>query len=312
MRLYGGIKRGYPLVSRYAESIAIFAQLVRPYTLVAPLIAGILGGLLPIVYVTRAYPTGFVLSNWFTFLLLVLVLMCVQAGGQVINQVADVEIDRINKPYRPLPQGKISLRTAFIIGVLLEVICLISAFLINIIVFTLSTIGVWLSIFYSLEPIRAKKRGWLLAIMWQAVARGFLPFLITWSVFGDIHEPLPWLLGIVGFLWVLAFQGTKDFADYEGDLKFNISTIVTTFGFIKATRIILWLGILPVWVSGLLVLLDRRFIFVPAFLAFMYLVTSVSLAKNVTIEEFENNMAWLLFYLGLGLLYVITFLSLIV
>jgi geranylgeranylglycerol-phosphate geranylgeranyltransferase len=41
-----------------------------------------------------------------------LVVSLVAAGGYSINDVYDLEIDRINKPDRPLPSGAISLRRA--------------------------------------------------------------------------------------------------------------------------------------------------------------------------------------------------------
>lgn len=36
----------------------------------------------------------------------------ITAGGNVLNDVADVEVDRLNKPHRPLPSGAVSRRSA--------------------------------------------------------------------------------------------------------------------------------------------------------------------------------------------------------
>jgi len=43
-------------------------------------------------------------------LLLAVVVVLVTAAGNVINDVYDIEIDRINRPERPIPSGEISLR----------------------------------------------------------------------------------------------------------------------------------------------------------------------------------------------------------
>jgi geranylgeranylglycerol-phosphate geranylgeranyltransferase len=43
----------------------------------------------------------------------------ITAGGNVINDVCDVEIDRINKPRRPLPSGRVGRRSAAALGVIL-------------------------------------------------------------------------------------------------------------------------------------------------------------------------------------------------
>lgn len=54
--------------------------------------------------------TGYVASSMWKIdptelILAVLVVALVDAGGNAINDVYDVEIDRINKPDRPIPRG---------------------------------------------------------------------------------------------------------------------------------------------------------------------------------------------------------------
>ena len=46
----------------------------------------------------------------------------VAAGANTINDYFDVEIDRHNKPYRPLPAGKVSLKSAFVFSLSLLVL----------------------------------------------------------------------------------------------------------------------------------------------------------------------------------------------
>lgn len=310
--LYGGIRKGYPILRKYSRLVANYAQLIRPFTLVAPIVVGIVGTLLPIVYELGYFPAGFVLDHIATFIYIVLVLVCVQAGGQVINQVTDIEIDMINKPYRPLIKEKgISKTVAAVLGFVLVLSSVIFAYLLNPTCFALSIIGALLAIYYSVEPIRAKRRNWRISLAWQAAARGFLPFLMTWSIFGNLGERLPWLLAICGFLWVLAFQGTKDFADYIGDYKFNIRTIVVVYGYKGAREKISWLGLLAVWST--LILWDISFCFalLTLVLAIFRKAIMYSLSKSIEIEKFENNLAWMLFYIGLGFLYIITFVILL-
>lgn len=310
MRLYGGIKEGYPILRKYSQKLAILGQLIRPATLIAPFIAGLFGVMLPIVYELHYFPLGFIASHFKLVTLVIIALMGVQGVGQVVNQICDVEIDKINKPYRPLVRGDISVREAWSVALFLIAMTLVSSYLINLPVFSLMLIGLFLAIFYSLEPIRVKKRHWFLGLTWQALARGFLPFLIVWGVFGKFKSMFVWWLAFLGFSWVLAFQGTKDFSDYEGDRKFNISTIVTRFGYDGAIEFITYMGLLPIIISTIIAFLfTKTFLLVSLILALLYMTIIYSLVNNVSLEKFENNLAWLLFYFGLGTIYITSTIS---
>jgi len=53
------------------------------------------------------------------FLLLLATSVCLYLAGMVLNDLFDVEIDRKERPQRPLPSGRISLRSAAVLGYLL-------------------------------------------------------------------------------------------------------------------------------------------------------------------------------------------------
>ncbi len=52
---------------------------------------------------------------------LVLASACTYAGGIALNDVFDAEVDRVERPSRPIPSGRISRRTAAILGTVLMV-----------------------------------------------------------------------------------------------------------------------------------------------------------------------------------------------
>jgi len=56
-----------------------------------------------------------------TFLLLCLASACLYCGGMVFNDVFDVEQDKHERPFRPIPSGRVSRTTAAILGGLLLV-----------------------------------------------------------------------------------------------------------------------------------------------------------------------------------------------
>lgn len=63
-----------------------------------------------------AMASGALPDRWLAFVLLLLASGCLYAAGMVWNDYFDFEQDRRERPFRPLPSGKISCRTAFLLG----------------------------------------------------------------------------------------------------------------------------------------------------------------------------------------------------
>ncbi len=81
-------------------SASAFIRITRPHNAVVAGLTALIGYL--IATGTLTPPS----------LLLAVVVALITAGGNVINDVFDVEIDRINRPERPIPAGEISLAGA--------------------------------------------------------------------------------------------------------------------------------------------------------------------------------------------------------
>jgi 4-hydroxybenzoate polyprenyltransferase len=101
-----------------------FLQLMRPaniVTSVADVLAGIaISGffLAPSFGSTQIWPV----------LLLCLSTIGLYGGGVVFNDVFDAELDRIERPERPIPSGIVSIREATLLGIVLLLIGVASAF----------------------------------------------------------------------------------------------------------------------------------------------------------------------------------------
>ena len=65
-------------------------------------------------------------------ILLVISTACLYGGGIVFNDVFDIKKDRINRPERVIPSGKLSLQEAKNIGITLFVIGIIAAFFVSV------------------------------------------------------------------------------------------------------------------------------------------------------------------------------------
>jgi 4-hydroxybenzoate polyprenyltransferase len=164
------------------------------------------------------------------------------AASNVLNQVHDVPLDRINKPMRPIPSGRIAAERARACAFVLYGIAIALGFLVTpgggpevgwIVVFTSA-----LTWAYSAPPLRARNSWWLGPLV-IAVPRGLLLKVAGWgSVASVLADREPWILGSVFFAYVLGAAPTKDFGDVEGDLAGGSTSLPIRFGARRAARIV--------------------------------------------------------------------------
>ena len=227
--------------AKYAPKVRGVIDLFRPFTLLAPLIGGCAAALMALAidplpkFEGRFIVDGAFLSPTFSweypfiyweFPLLELItgvsaLMLVNAGSNILNQVYDLKIDKINKPYRPIPAKVITKDEARTVAWVVYLLTLwraatvsSGAFLFLILIIMLITI------FYSIPPVRLKKRLFISNIS-IAFARGVLGFVAGWCIFGNPFNQTPWLIGLVMSIYLFGAVTTKDFTDIEGDKKWS-------------------------------------------------------------------------------------------
>lgn len=202
-----------------------FLDLVRPFTLLAPAV-GILaasamagGGLRPIAFVCA------------------LAAALLNGAANAANQCFDVEIDRINKPGRPLPSGRMGLRPAAAFSAFLYAGSLSLSFCVNRDVFLIFLFSAFLTFLYSAPPLRFKQHV-LTANLTLAVTRGCLLIVAGWACVGSVWAPTPWFIGLVFGLYILGAASTKDFADIRGDRAFGIRTLPILVGVRRSALLI--------------------------------------------------------------------------
>ena len=284
------LEKGYPFLQRRFGKLTAYIQLVRPFTLLAPLVAGVLG-VLSTVQIT--------FQTVYTAIYVGITLALAQATGQIINQYADFRIDKMTKPYRPIPSGLISAEEALGIAWLLAIFSIARAFTIDTMFGLTIIVLIFFAVFYSLSPFSPRKIHSLLNVGWMAVSRGFIPILAVWSIYGDWTRALPYAL--LAFVWVLGFQGAKDVDDSEADWTFGIKTVVNSSGVEGLRALMFSCGIIY---FGLCALFELYL------LCILLLVGGLSiygLTKKSKVTE--NNIGWLLFYAGLALLYLLMFIN---
>lgn len=89
---------------RTSASLLDALQLCRPFTMLAPMVGVLAGAGAAIGASGTALSTALVLRIGMGAVMAGVL----NAASNALNQVFDIEVDRINKPKRPLPSGRMS------------------------------------------------------------------------------------------------------------------------------------------------------------------------------------------------------------
>jgi 4-hydroxybenzoate polyprenyltransferase len=216
-------------------SAATVWRFSRPATLAAP-ITGVAGGA---VAASAGWPED---STALALALISALLLTGASNG--LNQIADLETDRINRPERPLPSGALTRRAAWILVLLMLVAALPLAALVNLPYCACVLLTVPLTCAYSFPPLRTKRIPYL-ANATIATPRGLLLVLAGWAVGGGFLRQEAWVLGALAWLYIFGAASTKDFADVEGDRATGCLTLPILLGPRRAARFVAPFLVLP-------------------------------------------------------------------
>src|SRR5215470_9131679 len=114
-----------------ASKLSLYSQLARPFTLLPPLLGIVSGAICAFGSVHNPDPSRQLTAS--VVLTVVLGSVCaslMNAASNAINQIYDLEIDRLNKPNRPLVTGALSLREGWIFSWILYALALIPTWLV--------------------------------------------------------------------------------------------------------------------------------------------------------------------------------------
>ncbi|MDD5109013.1 MAG: UbiA family prenyltransferase [Candidatus Omnitrophica bacterium] len=213
--------------------LKVYVELVRPFTLIAPMVGFLLGA----VIAAGTMPN-------LTCLLGALSAAILNGASNVINQYFDLEIDKINKPFRPLASGRISKREIINFSFILYFSALFLSSLVNLKLFFIILITAIISFYYSVPHLRAKRYPFL-SNLFIALPRGMLLIVAGWSVSKLVFNIQPWFIGLIFALYLAGAATTKDFSDIKGDGKFGIKTLPVLYGVKRATQMITLFFYLP-------------------------------------------------------------------
>ena len=220
------------------SAIRNYVDLARPFTLVAPALGFVSGALTAVGAAPREVWSP---SIMIAPLLGSAMAALLNAGNNALNQIYDLEIDRVNKPKRPLPSGRLSIAQVWVFTTITYALALALAWLVapggRHECFWLVAAAVVFTYIYSVPPLRSKRLG-IWANITIAIPRGVLLKVAGWSSVKTIAGIEPWYIGAIFGLFLLGATTTKDFADMDGDRRGGCRTLPIQYGVQRAAWMI--------------------------------------------------------------------------
>ncbi len=245
------------------SKLQLYTQLARPFTLLPPLLGIISGAICAFGSVHNPDPQArLTLSVILTVALGSLCASFMNAASNAINQIYDLEIDRVNKPNRPLVTGALSVREVWVFSWVFYALALIPTWLVVVYpyetfaakltaplsyhqTFFIYLVGLLFTFIYSAPELgRTKSRG-MLANYTIAIPRGCLLKVAGWAMVAHIWHTEPWFIGAIFAFFLIGAASTKDFADIEGDRAGGCKTLPILYGVEKSAWIISPFFVLP-------------------------------------------------------------------
>jgi geranylgeranylglycerol-phosphate geranylgeranyltransferase len=233
-----------------------YNQLARPFTLLPPLLGIISGAICAFGSAHNPDPN----REWTSSVIWTIVLgsLCasfLNVASNAINQIYDLEIDRVNKPNRPLVTGELSMEDAWGFTFFTYIIAILPTWLVVAYpfetwgeklrapiqfheTFFIYIAGLIFTLAYSVPWLgRTKARG-MLANFTIAIPRGCLLKVAGWAMVAHVTHWEPWFIGGIFLLFLIGASSTKDFADIDGDRAGGCKTLPILHGPKKAAWII--------------------------------------------------------------------------
>jgi len=300
------------------KNLTTFIHFSRPHT--------IIGSTLSIVVLWLMANRNWNETNQITILLLTLVagITCnIFIVG--LNQIIDIDLDRINKPKLPLPRGTLSMQSAKNIVFASLVLSIFFGFLAGNILGGLIIVINLIGIAYSVPPIQLKKHH-LPAALSITVVRGilvnfgmYIHFAVTGgmengslqTLFTNLPEDI-WILTIFIVAFSIAIAWFKDLPDTIGDARYKFRTLAVVYSpkvaLFSGSAFVIFAYITAIHWAKISEIPFLFYYHIIALLLFIANLTFVSLKKGKTVTRFYL-IFWIFFfaeYISFGIFSLIT------
>ena len=207
-----------------------YIQLTRPINLLIAFVSIFMGGFItgsiqPLARLLYACLSGTLIA----------------AGANAVNDFYDLDIDRINKPKRPLPSGRVSPKHAHVFSILLFIAGIVFSVFIHMAGVIIATSS---SVLLYLYSFRLKR-----TVLWGNITVATITgmaFVYGGMAVGRTREAM--VVGVFAFFYHGAREIIKDVEDMEGDQAQGISTLPIRYG---VKRALVWITIALIILIGL-------------------------------------------------------------
>jgi geranylgeranylglycerol-phosphate geranylgeranyltransferase len=207
-------------------------------------------------------------------------------AGNVINDYFDHKIDAINRPNRPIPSGRISLKNAWIYTILLFSIAIILGTLVSILVN--SYLPVLIVIFNSILMYY-----YAYSLKSSVLIGNIIIAFLTAScfIFGGVILniiEISFYLSFFAFFMTLAREITKDMEDVKGDKLEGIKTLPIKYG-MRVSSILTAIFIIFTSILSPILYLNGIFSIYYLFPLFIAIILFFSASYKILVNQDQKN-----------------------
>ncbi len=166
------------------------------------------------------------IPNLLVLTVFVLGVILTRAAGCVINDIADRKVDGkvARTKTRPLPTGRISLRAAVLLFIVLISAAFALVCLLNTMTILLSMVAVLLATLY---PFTKRWTHWPQLVLGAAFSWG-IP--MAFAAETNHVPPIAWLMFATTVLWTITYDTEYAMTDREDDMKIGVKSTAILFG----------------------------------------------------------------------------------
>jgi len=194
-----------------------YLRILRPLNCIMAVVAAYIGALIS--------GLNFIPDLILIYAFISVFLIC--AGGMVINDYFDVEIDKINRPNRPIPSGKMGKYTALIYSILLFAVGLYFAFRIN---YTALGMAVFAAAVLVAYAGYFKK----VILVGNILVSALVALTFIYGALINMNYMSTLFLALLAFLSNTGREIFKDAEDVLGDKKLHVISLPIKYGVHKA------------------------------------------------------------------------------
>jgi homogentisate phytyltransferase / homogentisate geranylgeranyltransferase len=228
--LLGALVREGSLAGRNAPPLVLW-RFARPHTIVGTTLS-----VLALYAIATTHFAGVALdTRLFELFWTLVAAWCVNVFIVGINQLEDVDIDRVNKPFLPVAAGDLTPAAGWRIVVACAVVPLVLAVTQGVAELVAVALGLAIGTAYSVPPLRLKRFPALASLSITFVRAAvvnvgvWLHFSHAFGGSSEIH-PAVWALIAVTVPFSFAIAILKDMPDVEGDRRYAIATFSVRLG----------------------------------------------------------------------------------